>query len=871
MTTADSVVVFQKTSVWTGYTTITGGTITDETLIYGSIATLNSQVATLTTNLANLTTRVDEITGSGSSPGTVTSIICGTGLTGGTISTTGTIALDPAYSAFGIGSVSGIPGGDGSGVFTTVTVSAPLRYSSPTLSIQQSNAAQGGYLSNADWSTFNSKEPSLGNPTVNGSFLSSTAGGVRSWVAPTTGGTVTSIIAGAGLTGGTISTTGTIAVATTQNITTLSNLTGNGLVITSGGTGILGIVPTGSAGQILSSGQIPTGGTGFYSQSALDDWNYGSTVGSILARRTDQWGTIVPGTAGYALVSGGAGANPTWATFEHPLGNPGANGYVLASTTGGTRSWVALTTGGTVTSIVAGTGLTGGTITTSGTIALATSGVSAGSYGSGFSVGTFTVDTYGRITAAANTSISVSSPLVNSGSTISIPQAGGSTNGYLSSGDWSTFNAKQAAYANLSSLGTLANATGFLYNTGSGSLSWSPTGTYNVISYGADPTGSSSSTAAIQAAINAAVPLGGGIIQIPAGTYKITGELNFGPGSYPNSVNLVIQGAGHGLTQILQYTAGANGFSFVLPALVASYGLRWQVNIWGITVISQQNTNLSGSAISMDWSNSTDNSGQFFGSGVHDVEIYSNIASGANGNGWNCGIYFKSMIHTTVEKIKICGPGANDNLVGYGIVITGSGGGQVYDNISIQGPQYGIYIFNGSSTGPLIQGLEFSNVNVLGCVKQVYIVGTTRTSDGVLGVGPVRFSDSEIDGTNGSVVIGGFKGMECVNCTNIQFDNGLLSASDGNVGSGGYGHYLLLNGCINSTFTGITSYGGITTGLHLTGNSNANVITNWVWQVTTPLITIDAGSNNNIVRNFTANGTISVTDSGSGNRANPNS
>jgi hypothetical protein len=52
--------------------------------------------------------------------------------------------------------------------------------------------------------------------------------------------------------------------------------------------------------------------------------------------------------------------------------------------------------GGSVTSVRAGAGLTGGTITSTGTIALATTGVSAGTYKA------VTVDAYGRVTAATN-------------------------------------------------------------------------------------------------------------------------------------------------------------------------------------------------------------------------------------------------------------------------------------------------------------------------------------------------------------------------------------------------------------------------------------------------------------------------------------
>lgn len=52
---------------------------------------------------------------------------------------------------------------------------------------------------------------------------------------------------------------------------------------------------------------------------------------------------------------------------------------------------------GTVTKVSAGTGLSGGDITTTGTISLATSGVTAGTYKQ------VTVDAYGRVTAGDNT------------------------------------------------------------------------------------------------------------------------------------------------------------------------------------------------------------------------------------------------------------------------------------------------------------------------------------------------------------------------------------------------------------------------------------------------------------------------------------
>jgi len=75
---------------------------------------------------------------------------------------------------------------------------------------------------------------------------------------------------------------------------------------------------------------------------------------------------------------------------------------------------------GTVTSVATGTGLTGGPITASGTISIATTGVTAATYGSASAVPQVTVNAQGQVTSASNVSISIAPSQINA----TIPNSG---------------------------------------------------------------------------------------------------------------------------------------------------------------------------------------------------------------------------------------------------------------------------------------------------------------------------------------------------------------------------------------------------------------------------------------------------------------
>jgi hypothetical protein len=210
-------------------------------------------------------------------------------------------------------------------------------------------------------------------PGTNGQALISGGPGANpSWVTQTGTGTVTSVQASGGTTGLSFS-GGPITGAGTLTL-------GGALVLANGG-----ISPVGSADTVLKSngsaaswGSIVaanvTAGTltnteisasagialsKLASQPALTlaanitggaavptsptftqalDAAFSSTQGAVLFRNLSGWSALLPGTNGQALLTGGAGGNPSWQTIQG--GNLGTqpNNTVLANISGGSAT-----------------------------------------------------------------------------------------------------------------------------------------------------------------------------------------------------------------------------------------------------------------------------------------------------------------------------------------------------------------------------------------------------------------------------------------------------------------------------------------------------------------------------------------------------
>jgi len=158
------------------------------------------------------------------------------------------------------------------------------------------------------------------------------------------------------------------------------------------------------------------------------------------------------GTSGTTGTSGSSGTSGTSAT-DGTGGTSGTSGTSATNGTGGT-SGTSGTSGANGTSGVNGTSGTTGTSGTSGvngaTGTSGTSGINGINGTSGTSGVNGAVGSSGTSGTSGTSGLlgSATSPLFISSNNITIQQASGSQNGFLSSTDWTTFNSKQNALTN---------------------------------------------------------------------------------------------------------------------------------------------------------------------------------------------------------------------------------------------------------------------------------------------------------------------------------------------------------------------------------------------------------------------------------------
>ncbi|OGC34296.1 hypothetical protein A2311_01190 [candidate division WOR-1 bacterium RIFOXYB2_FULL_48_7] len=338
-------------------------------------------------------TGIVTLTATGTGGGTVSQIGSGAGLTGGPITSSGTISLEvpvtavhggtgqSAYTtgdilyASGTNTLAKLPAGSngqilkltagipswaaagGTGTVTQVDTGSGLTggpvTTSGLISLEVPVTAVHGGTNQTTYTTGDMLYASGSNTLAKlaagstGQVLKVSAGGVPTWGAAGGTGTVTQVDTGTGMTGGPITTTGTVSVDVGTTANKIVQLDGTAKLPAVDGSALTGLTKTQvGLGNVQNVDQTNaaniTSGTLALARGGLGADTSAATQGSVLYHDGTKWVALSPGTSGRVLQTQGVGANPLWAS---------------AAT-------------GSVTEVNTGNGLIGGPITATGTLSV---------------------------------------------------------------------------------------------------------------------------------------------------------------------------------------------------------------------------------------------------------------------------------------------------------------------------------------------------------------------------------------------------------------------------------------------------------------------------------------------------------------------
>ena len=430
-------------------------------------------------------------------------------------------------------------------------------------------------------------------------------------------------------------------------------------------------------------------------------------------------------------------------------------------------------------------------------------------------------------TARAQAAISGTAPISVASGVVSISQANSTTNGYLSSADWTTFNSKQNALTlgNLTSSDiTVTGGTGAV--VGSGSTLTLANVNSNVGQFG-------SSTAIPVITVNAkglTTAISTVAVSIPSGSLSFIGDVT-GTGSTGSDTTLTLA--------TVNSNVGAYGSSTSVPTITVN--AKGLVTAASQTAIPTATSSVTGLLTSTDWTTFNGKQAQLNGTGF--VKVSGTTVS-----------YDNSTYLTTIEGIaaggELSGTYASPSLVNSAVtgkVLTGLNvtGGSVTATDSILAAFGKVQNqINGLIGGSIYQGTWNASTNTptlasgVGTKGYYYIVSVAGSTnlDGITdwNVGDWAIYDGtawqQVDNTDAVVSVNGFTGAVSLTTSNI---------SEGT----------------NLYYTDARARGSVSAGTGISYNSTTGVITNSAPDQTVALTASTGISTSGTYPNFTITNT----------------